>query len=237
MKNAPPPAAPPGSENPDGADPSMEEILASIRRILNEEDAPAPGEQDTAEPAADEDVLILDETMMVAPPEAPPEVPHPAPAPDVFDTEPGPVEPAAVEPAAVEAASVVEPVVIAKSPVVEPVAVVRPSIFQPQADLPRPEMEIRTPTPPDDRAEQPEPVPDLLGPEAAAAAAFSVGNLVRTLSAGRTTQVFGGGPTLEDMVRAELRPLLKGWLDKYLPPMVERLVRAEIERVVGRYLP
>ena len=31
-----------------------------------------------------------------------------------------------------------------------------------------------------------------------------------------------------------MRPLLKQWLDAHLPPMVERLVRAEIERVVGR---
>ncbi len=35
-------------------------------------------------------------------------------------------------------------------------------------------------------------------------------------------------------VRAELRPLMKEWLDTHLPPLVERLVRAEIERVVGR---
>jgi cell pole-organizing protein PopZ len=81
------------------------------------------------------------------------------------------------------------------------------------------------------------PVPNLLGPEAAAATASSVGSLVRTLAAGRATQVYGGGPTLEDMVRAELRPLLKEWLDMYLPPMVERLVRIEIERVVGRCVP
>ena len=35
-------------------------------------------------------------------------------------------------------------------------------------------------------------------------------------------------------MREELRPLLKDWLDAHLPPLVERLVRAEIERVVGR---
>jgi uncharacterized protein len=31
--------------------------------------------------------------------------------------------------------------------------------------------------------------------------------------------------------------LLKAWLDENLPPMVERLVRLEIERVVGRVVP
>jgi cell pole-organizing protein PopZ len=37
--------------------------------------------------------------------------------------------------------------------------------------------------------------------------------------------------TLEDLVREMLRPLLKTWLDDNLPGLVERLVRAEIERV------
>jgi cell pole-organizing protein PopZ len=81
------------------------------------------------------------------------------------------------------------------------------------------------------------PTDDLVAPEAAAAAASSVGSLMRTLAAGRGTQVYSGGPTLEDMVRAELRPMLKEWLDANLPPVVERLVRAEIERVVGRAVP
>jgi cell pole-organizing protein PopZ len=37
--------------------------------------------------------------------------------------------------------------------------------------------------------------------------------------------------TLEDLVKEMLRPMLKTWLDDNLPSMVERLVRAEIERV------
>jgi cell pole-organizing protein PopZ len=49
--------------------------------------------------------------------------------------------------------------------------------------------------------------------------------------------VHRGGPTIEDLVREELRPVLKEWLDNHLPPLVERLVRAEIERVVNRALP
>ena len=50
----------------------------------------------------------------------------------------------------------------------------------------------------------------------------------------RAPPVNRGGPTIEDLVREEMRPLLKEWLDTHLPPLVERLVRAEIERVVGR---
>ena len=39
------------------------------------------------------------------------------------------------------------------------------------------------------------------------------------------------GPTLEELVKQMLRPMLKDWLDDNLPQLVERLVRAEIERV------
>ncbi|HTH46758.1 MAG TPA: DUF2497 domain-containing protein, partial [Candidatus Limnocylindria bacterium] len=40
--------------------------------------------------------------------------------------------------------------------------------------------------------------------------------------------------TLEEMVREEIRPVLKAWLDANLPGLVERVVRAEIERVIDR---
>ena len=76
----------------------------------------------------------------------------------------------------------------------------------------------------------------LVAPAAAAAAASSVGTLVRSIAAERSMQVYAGGPTIEDIVRGEIRPLLKQWLDENLPPMVERLVRSELERVVARAL-
>jgi hypothetical protein len=37
--------------------------------------------------------------------------------------------------------------------------------------------------------------------------------------------------TLEDLVKEMLRPMLKSWLDDNLPSVVDRIVRAEIERV------
>ncbi|MFG1179651.1 DUF2497 domain-containing protein [Xanthobacter versatilis] len=40
--------------------------------------------------------------------------------------------------------------------------------------------------------------------------------------------------TIEDLVKEILRPMLKDWLDQNLPSIVERLVRAEIERVARR---
>jgi uncharacterized protein len=39
--------------------------------------------------------------------------------------------------------------------------------------------------------------------------------------------------TLQDLVQEMLRPMLRSWLDDNLPTLVERLVRAEIERLAG----
>ena len=196
-----------------GADPSMEDILASIRRILSEDEAPA-SPAPAATPAAG-DVLVLDPSMMV--PEkheltestAPePEFPQPEPFKHAEPGAAGPLTPAAPEPQ----------VIAAVPPPVEPG--IRPA--------------------------EPEPPPPaavaghegaLVAPEAAALAASSVGALMRTLMTERGVAVSRGGPALEDIVREELRPLLKAWLDTNLPPIVERLVRAEIERVVGRAAP
>ncbi|HET6183105.1 MAG TPA: DUF2497 domain-containing protein [Acetobacteraceae bacterium] len=150
----------------------MEDILASIRRILNEEDAPQSQPESEPEakaappaPADDGDALLLDSSMMISPAAPAPEAQPAAPAAPSPDSEP------------------------------------------------------------------------LVGPETARAAAASVSDLVRRLAAGRSTQTHSGGPTIEDLVRAELRPILKEWLEAHLPQLVERLVRAEIERVVGRAVP
>jgi uncharacterized protein len=43
--------------------------------------------------------------------------------------------------------------------------------------------------------------------------------------------MLGRGRTLEDLVQEMMRPMLKEWLDENLPGLVERMVRAEIERV------
>jgi cell pole-organizing protein PopZ len=74
----------------------------------------------------------------------------------------------------------------------------------------------------------------LASAETMNAAAGSVTNLVRALTSDRSSQVYSGGPTIADLVREEMRPMLKAWLDANLPPLVERLVRAEIERVISR---
>jgi cell pole-organizing protein PopZ len=44
----------------------------------------------------------------------------------------------------------------------------------------------------------------------------------------------GSGGTLEDIVKDMIRPMLKEWLDQNLPPLVDHLVRKEIQRMVNR---
>jgi len=163
----------------------MEDILASIRRILSEDEATAglasPPAPANPPPPADPDVLALESSMLVA--------------------EPPPVAP---PPEHVRAASGAESA--------EPIAV-------PNAPVPPAAEPVRA---------------GLVAPEAVAATTSSLSTLVRALVEHQAAAVHRGGPTLEDIVREEIRPMLKAWLDQNLPPLVERLVRAEIERVIGR---
>ncbi|MBV9747874.1 MAG: DUF2497 domain-containing protein [Acetobacteraceae bacterium] len=173
---------------PSGPDPSMEDILASIRRILNEDDvnaAPAPeAMHDDSTTVRKDDVLVLDTSMIVE------------------------------EPVAAQSSA-------------QPTA-------QPASALPSP----ARPAPEGEPQPAPQPTPTVLvAPEAAASAASAVSALVQALVAERAAPVHRTGPTIEDVVREELRPMLKAWLDQHLPPLVERLVRTEIERVVGRAAP
>lgn len=46
--------------------------------------------------------------------------------------------------------------------------------------------------------------------------------------------VRSGETSLEELTRDLLRPALAAWLDQHLPPLVERMVAAEIARIVGK---
>ncbi|MFM8615196.1 MAG: DUF2497 domain-containing protein [Alphaproteobacteria bacterium] len=188
---APPPAG--------GQDQSMDDILASIRRILNEDEASAQTAE-AADPSTPEAAGAEAPEMPEAPPppraSAPEFTPPPmAPPPPMARSGPDPVE-------------------LTSDMLVTP----------PTQATSAPRMGM------DDAA-------GLIAPAAAAAAAASVGSLLRAVSSERGSQVYRGGPSIEDVVREEIRPILKDWLDSHLPPLVERLVRAEIERVVNRALP
>ena len=88
--------------------------------------------------------------------------------------------------------------------------------------------EPEEPAPPPARAARPVAAPQsnrsLLSPRTAAAVDMAFNSLAHTV-------LVQNSRTLEDLVREMLKPMLKAWLDDNLPNMVERMVRAEIERV------
>jgi cell pole-organizing protein PopZ len=173
----------PDQPKPPAGDPQMDDILASIRSILNEDEAQGATTSAGQAPAAGEP-LELTEAMLV---------------------QPGPVA---------------EPAPPAKAPVTPPITPLA-------AEAPAPAAPVALPPGAD----------ALLAPAVAAATTQAIGQLLRAVADERAAPVHRGGPSIEDVVREELRPLLKSWLDQHLPPIVERLVRTEIERLVGRALP
>jgi cell pole-organizing protein PopZ len=73
----------------------------------------------------------------------------------------------------------------------------------------------------------------LMSQDRAKASSALLRELVRAVTKANELSL-GGDPTLEALVREALAPLLRNWLDANLPAMVERLVKAEIDRVVAR---
>jgi cell pole-organizing protein PopZ len=91
------------------------------------------------------------------------------------------------------------------------------------SDAPEPEEPTRRPAPAA-RPIAPQPDRSLISPRTAAAVDMAFNSLAHTV-------LVANSRTLEDLVREMLKPMLKAWLDDNLPNMVERMVRAEIERV------
>ena len=203
----------------------MEEILASIRRIISED------EHGLAAPKASELTAL------------PPKLPSvPVSAADIDALFSARVAEFAAPPAAPTRTDMAmpEPAPAASAPMAEP-RMLRPAVHTPEprrvADPVRAPEPSRAPTPV--RAEAPAAAPaapsgpvrdelpaaePLLSPAADAIVQSAFGNLANTVLAGNSR-------TLEDLVKDMLRPMLKTWLDTNLPPLVERLVRDEIERV------
>ena len=114
----------------------------------------------------------------------------------------------------------------APAPAAEPLTLTEAMMVAPEA-----------PSGPPPVAPSPDAVPSngsLLAPSPAAAAAAALSELARAVAAEQKSVISRNGPSIEDVVREEVRPLVKNWLDAHLPGMVERMVRAEIERVLGR---
>lgn len=191
----------------------MEEILASIRRIISEDDKP---------PEAGGDVLDL------APEAAPqPAPPPPAPKAAAPTPQPAPAPQRIPEPAfeAVEEQDV--------SSDEDDLMVVEDEVTEAQFE----EEPVVAAAPPPQRAPEPEPKYEprpsfrappsddaLVGEPAAAKAAGALGKLMGSM-------MVQSGVTLDDVVREMLKPMLKDWLDANLPQIVETEVAREIERI------
>jgi cell pole-organizing protein PopZ len=209
-------------------EPSMEEILASIRRIIADDDAL---------PLMRRPSLVTREPTAVSG-EAPSDLPrHPAPAPSAPTVHlvAVPSDELAEEPvAATDAESLdADEVEHAAHDHVAEEYQRRPSM----PDLPRSEEEERPSTAGasgvDRRVAVTGPVArerddtrnmPLVSPSTDASVASSFQSLA-------TSMFLRDSDLIARTAREMLRPMLKQWLDDNLPVMVERLVRAEIERV------
>jgi uncharacterized protein len=213
-------------------EPSMEEILASIRRIIADDDAakappPPPPEPIRPPPVAAAPV------RPVPPPPPPPEPIPVAREPSVnenmldemlaeLNATPAPVDTA--EEVASDVLDLTEAMAAPSPP---------PSGFRTidgQSDIvfeDRPADQFAEPAPTHNgpRLQFPErPQRPLMSSATSAAVDSAFNTLAHTV-------LVQNARTLEDLVKEMLQPLLKSWLDDNLPGLVERLVRAEIERV------
>jgi len=201
-------------------EPSMEEILASIRRIIADDEAskPAPKPPEPAPaPASGASAIATAPRVPPAPPPRPvapvDEVkPPPAPEPDVLDL----TEAMAAPPAS-------------STPNFRTIDGNSDIVFS-----------DRTPEPPPAPRPPPEPVRAVEEPRHQFSQTLPERGLMSATTANAVDSAFNSlantilgqnARTLEDLVKEMLRPMLKSWLDDNLPGLVERIVRAEIERV------
>ncbi len=167
-------------------EPSMEEILASIRRIISDDEAePAtPAATPTTAPAPSKPALV-EKTAPAAPePQSPPAGTASAPLEPRIDVDARPhLETEEIEMITKNVAAAMD----------------------------------------EDAGET------ILGATSADAASSAFMALSETV---RVSD--GGGRTLEDIVVAMLKPMVKEWLDANLPTIVEEKVEEEVQRVARR---
>jgi len=187
----------------DQQEPSMEDILTSIRRILSEE-----GGEETGEARAVDVPTSLAEP--VSTPETPPSSaspPPPEPTTEMGETGPGSMPESEFEPES-----------------------------EPERDIVLEDMESAPAEPEPDNVLvlTPQMRAPLVSPTAATASADVLNQLAKAILDRRDIAIGNRDVTLEGMVREMMRPLLKEWLDRNLPYLIERLVKKEIDLMVNR---
>jgi cell pole-organizing protein PopZ len=247
----------------------MEEILASIRRIIADDEAkPAAAEKAAPPPPSPQPSSPPPASPSPAAAAAKPEKPAPAPAARA------PVAPPPAAPAPAKAAApIAPPPPPAPAPAVsnsqddidallngldeattpEEIRSAAPEP-EPEADVldltdemalpdPAPQAAFKKVEPPDDLEftetaakaplrdmafDLPPPSPMDSPPILSRSTVSAVESAFNSLA---HTVLSNNARTLEDLVKEMLRPMLKSWLDDNLPRLVERIVKAEIERV------
>lgn len=225
-------------------EPSMEEILASIRRIIADDEAKPAAAEKAASPAAAKPIMK----------DIPPSAIAPAPKPAPPAPKPAPPPPPAPEPAAVSNNQDDIDAMLASLDAATPEADIRPAQPEPEPDVFEltDEMALPEPAPAPSAAafSKVEPQDDIEFIEAKAArrqpayeppfesaparpilSHSTVSAVESAFNSLANTVLSNNARTLEDLVKEMLRPMLKSWLDDNLPGLVERIVKAEIERV------
>jgi cell pole-organizing protein PopZ len=190
-------------------DQTMEEILASIRRIISDDEArevarPEPPSTEARRPVSNVAHLFAEPFAT-------------APSAKVVEL---PIEPRIPE----------EPIIDSEAfaAALEAEEDILTGFDGPDEPLERDQAHEAHPKPAVTTALEPQPRPrPLLSPTSDAAVANAFGELANTIFGDKTR-------TIEGVVEDMLRPMLQSWLDNNLPSLVDRLVRDEIERVSRR---
>ena len=205
-------------------EPSMEDILSSIRKILAEEEGeggePVKGdksieqEEVVSEPKDSEQQTPAEETVAGATSE---------PQNTQEDTPQEEGKPEMVAPISDEENEIVQK----KEPI--PGANLEEKAIPDVGIIPEPMAEILELTP--DMVAS-----DILSQPTARASVDVLSELASAILDRRDVHVNAGGKelTLESMVREMLKPILREWLDRNLPYLIERLVKKEIDLMVNR---
>lgn len=244
-------------------EPSMEEILASIRRIIADDEAkPPPADaakpEKAAAPAAPTKPQAINDIppSKVAPTKPAAEKPTPPPAAKSAPPPPAPAADASNNQDDIDAllagldAATPAPEDRAPEPEPEP----EPDVLELTDDMamdptpappapsfhkvePRDDLEFAESPPPRPMPPPPASYAPLdfdappLPPQQPILAQSTVSAVESAFNSLAHTVLSSNARTLEDLVKEMLRPMLKSWLDDNLPGLVERIVKAEIERV------
>ncbi|MDN5002139.1 PopZ family protein [Bradyrhizobium sp. GCM10027634] len=240
-------------------EPSMEEILASIRRIIADDEAkPPPAEAAKQAPAAPAPKAMADiPPSKVAPAKPAAEKPAPPPAAKPAPAPPPPTPAADAGPNSQDdidalLAGLDEATPAPEVRVPEPEPEPEPDVLELTDEMamdpepappppsfrkvePRDDLEFAEAPPP-----RPSPAPSYapvdfdappVPPQQPILAQSTVSAVESAFNSLAHTVLSSNARTLEDLVKEMLRPMLKSWLDDNLPGLVERIVKAEIERV------